>query len=71
MTTIHDMLDLDYGVDGDVPEDGAIVNLTPVDASGFGNGLLISSDVKTDPPKAANADKPRAESAASNSEGTG
>ena len=36
------------------PGDAAIVNLTPVQATGNGNGLLISSDVKDDPPTAAN-----------------
>ena len=32
------------------PGDAAIVNLTPIRATGPGDGLLISSDVKSDPP---------------------
>lgn len=36
------------------PGNAAIINLTPVQADGFGNGILISSDVKDDPPDAAN-----------------
>lgn len=35
------------------PGDAAIVNLTPVEARGSGNGLLVSSDITT-PPVAAN-----------------
>jgi len=37
-----------FGVDGD-PGDAALVNLTPVRASGTGNGKLVSSDVSAPP----------------------
>ena len=37
-----------FAVEGD-PGDAAIVNLTPVEAQGSGNGLLVSSDVATAP----------------------
>jgi len=43
-----------FSVNGD-PGDAAIVNLTPILASEPGNGQLISSDVKSDPPLASNA----------------
>jgi hypothetical protein len=36
------------------PGGAAIVNVTPVGASGSGNGQVISSDVRSDPPVAAN-----------------
>ncbi len=36
------------------PGDAAIVNLTPVSASGLGHGQLISSDIKASPPLASN-----------------
>ena len=36
------------------PGDAAIVNLTPVSATGYGFGQLISSDVKNTPPNASN-----------------
>ncbi len=42
-----------FGVDGS-PGDAAIVNVTPVEASGLGFGLLVSSDVKSDPPVGSN-----------------
>ena len=43
-----------FGVNG-APGDAAIVNLTPVNATATGYGLLISSDVKGNPPYASNA----------------
>src|SRR6056297_3780947 len=42
-----------FSVNG-TPGDAAIINLTPVQASGSGNGQLISSNVKTNPPTASN-----------------
>ena len=42
-----------FSVEGD-PGDAALVNLTPVGASGAGDGQLISSRVKNDPPVASN-----------------
>ena len=42
-----------FAVAGD-PGDAAIVNLTPLLASAGGNGQLISSDVKSNPPVASN-----------------
>ena len=42
-----------FAVEGD-PGDAALVNLTPVGASGAGDGQLISSQVKNDPPVASN-----------------
>ena len=42
-----------FGVDGS-PGDAAVVNVTPVEASGLGFGLLVSSDVKSDPPVGSN-----------------
>ncbi|MEQ8435956.1 MAG: lipase family protein [Ilumatobacter fluminis] len=42
-----------FAVEGD-PGDAALVNITPVGASGAGDGQLISSDAKHDPPVASN-----------------
>ncbi|MEM9747584.1 MAG: lipase family protein, partial [Actinomycetota bacterium] len=43
-----------FTVDGN-PGDAAVVNLTPVRGNGTGYGLLISSNVKNNPPVASNA----------------